>query len=141
MQSLDAMRFERELADLLTTLKTGANEACVECTDCTSCLRSTFCRNSQNLVGSHYCVRCSHCTDCSHCHASTRLVGCHHCVASQDCTSSRYVVRSTGLSNCVYCFGCVGLSGREFHILNRPYGRKEYFEITGRLTQELRLGR
>jgi hypothetical protein len=138
---MDAAQFERELADLLGSLKSGANEACVECSDCSSCIRSTFCRNSQQLVGCHYCVKCSHCTDCSHCHASTRLVGCHHCVASNDCTSSRYVVRSSGLSNCVYCFGCVGLSGREFHILNRPHSRKDYFEITGRLTEALRLGR
>jgi hypothetical protein len=51
------------------------------------------------------------------------------------------VVRSNGLSNCVYCFGCVGLSGREFHILNKPYSRKDYFEITARLSRDLRIGR
>jgi hypothetical protein len=141
MSELDASSFERELRELLGTLKSGVNEGCVECVDCSACIRSTFCRTGQQLVGCHYCVRCKHCTDCSHCHDSTRLVGCHHCVASDDCTASRYVVRSTGLSNCVYCFGCVGLNGREFHILNRPYSRKEYFELTARLSRDLRLTR
>jgi hypothetical protein len=34
----------------------------------------------------------------------------------------------------------VGLAKKDFHILNRPYDRKTYFEIVGKLTKELRLG-
>jgi hypothetical protein len=29
------------------------------------------------------------------------------------------------------------LSGRDFHVLNVPYGRSEYFELTLRLSREL----
>jgi hypothetical protein len=49
-------------------------------------------------------------------------------------------VRCTSLTGCTYCFGCVGLSQRDFHILNEPCGRRDYFAITKRLAQELRLG-
>jgi hypothetical protein len=33
----------------------------------------------------------------------------------------------------------VGLSSRDYHILNEPYGRREYFLITQKLSKELRL--
>lgn len=45
---------------------------------------------------------------------------------------------STRLSGCAYCFGCVGLSGVDFYILNEPYRRADYFAITEQLMQELR---
>jgi hypothetical protein len=60
-------------------------------------------------------------------------------VDSEGCSSSSYVVRCVGLVGCTYCFGCVGLSNKDFHILNQPYSRKEYFALTSRLTKELRL--
>jgi hypothetical protein len=43
------------------------------------------------------------------------------------------------LAGCTYCFGCVGLSGVDFRILNEPYERDEYFAITQRLARELRI--
>jgi hypothetical protein len=33
----------------------------------------------------------------------------------------------------------VGLSRRDFHILNEPYDRAAYFELTARLARELRI--
>jgi hypothetical protein len=90
-------------------------------------------------VRSHFCVRCSLCTDCSHCRGSRSLIGCQHCVDCDGCSSSSYLVRCQALTDCTYCFGCVGLSRRDFHVLNEPYGRKEYFEVTKRLMEELRL--
>jgi hypothetical protein len=41
------------------------------------------------------------------------------------------------MSDCTYCFGCVGLSHRDFFILNEPYERAAYFETTARLAREL----
>jgi hypothetical protein len=41
------------------------------------------------------------------------------------------------LADCDYCFGCVGLNGAEFLILNEPYSRQDYFEITGQLRKQL----
>ena len=141
MGALDANEFERRWSELMHGLSAGQNEACIECHGCRSCARSTFCRDSERLVGCHYCVRCSNCTDCSHCHDCERMVSCHHCVASTDCTATRYAVRSVALSNCNYCFGCVGLSGRDFHILNEPYSRQAYFEVTAALARRLGLTR
>jgi hypothetical protein len=49
------------------------------------------------------------------------------------------LVRSIALSNCSYCFGCVGLTGRDFYILNERYERRDYFALTEHLTRELKL--
>lgn len=49
-------------------------------------------------------------------------------------------MRSVGLAGCTYCFGCVGLSNKDFHILNEPYARREYFAIVARLNKDLRIG-
>jgi len=43
------------------------------------------------------------------------------------------------LVNCSYCFGCVGLSGKDFYVLNEPYERRDYFALTERLAKELKL--
>ena len=58
---------------------------------------------------------------------------------ANSCVGSAYLVRSTGCTGCTYCFGCVGLSRRDFCILNEPYDRATYFEITARLARELRI--
>jgi hypothetical protein len=60
-------------------------------------------------------------------------------VASERCTQSAYLVKCVGLAACSYCFGCVGLSHKDFHILNEPYDRKTYFAITTKLAEQLRL--
>jgi hypothetical protein len=75
----------------------------------------------------------------THCRASRDLTSSNHCVACERCTQCSYLIRSTDCINCTYCFGCVGLSNKEFHILNEPYDRSTYFALTGRLQRELRL--
>ncbi len=52
---------------------------------------------------------------------------------------SSYLVRSVGCSECTYGFGCVGLTGRDFCILNEPYDRATYFAVVARLAGELRI--
>ena len=67
-------------------------------------------------------------------------IGCiRRLMDSERCLSSAYLVRSSGCTGCNYCFGCVGLSRRDFHILNEPYDRATYFELTSRLARELRI--
>jgi hypothetical protein len=41
------------------------------------------------------------------------------------------------MTHCTYCLGCVGLSHKDFHILNQPYDRSTYFEISRRLSRAL----
>jgi hypothetical protein len=139
--TLDARTFEARYRDLIQEFgRDRGNTACVECERCQGCSNSTFCKDSERLLRCHFCVRCQSCTDCAHCRASRGLIGCQHCTECENCSSSSYLVRSVGLSGCSYCFGCVGLSNKDFHILNQPFARKEYFAITSRLIQELRLG-
>ena len=47
------------------------------------------------------------------------------------------VVLSRNLQDCNYCFGCVGLSKKDFHILNVPFPRTEYFKQVKRLREAL----
>ena len=65
------------------------------------------------------------------CHA------CAYCVQCENCTGSAYLILCRSLQDCNYCFGCVGLSKKDFHILNVPFSRTEYFKVTNRLRKEL----
>lgn len=141
MDDLSPAEFELRFQQLQQRLDSATNDACIECTRCGGCSRSTFCQDSERLVSCHYCVACSACTDCSHCRHSARLVSCAHCVECEDCSKSSYLVRCLALSDCTYCFGCVGLSNKDFHILNEPYERQDYFRIVGRLSRGMRPGR
>jgi len=76
-------------------------------------------------------------TDCAHCARSRGLTRCQHCTDSERCVASSYLVQCFDLTECAYCFGCVGLAGVDFHLLNQPYPREEYFALTRRLLAEL----
>ena len=102
-------------------------ERCMFCVDCEECYRCTHSRGCQ--LSSHL----THCVDCVGCH------DCAYCVASENCTRSNYLLLSRNCSECSYCFGCVGLSKKDFHILNKPYDRGTYFKLTNQLARELGL--
>jgi hypothetical protein len=139
--ALDARSFEARYRALTADFaRDRGNTGCVECERCHGCSESTFCKDSERLLRCHFCVRCQACTDSSHCRGCKGMIGCQHSVDCENCVSSSYLVRSAGLSGCTYCFGCVGLSNKDFHILNEPYPRREYFAIVSRLSQELRIG-
>ena len=52
---------------------------------------------------------------------------------------SAYLVRSVDCTGCTYGFGCVGLSRKDFCILNVQCDRATYFEVASRLARELGL--
>ena len=132
--------FEATYRKLMAGLaRGGLNVGCIACDGCEHCAESTFCARSKGLARCHYCSACSDCTDCSHCTRCSSCRSCQHCVESERCTASAYLVRSTACIGCAYCFGCVGLARRDFHILNEPYDRATYFEVTARLLRELRI--
>ncbi len=136
---LEPREFARLFAELVKEHgNRRENERCVQCVDCLRCVDSTFCKASRELARCNYCVDCEGCIDSNHCFGSRTLVGCTHCAESDRCSRSAYLERCADCDDCRYCFGCVGLSGREFHILNRPYGRSEYFKMTVELKQSLR---
>jgi hypothetical protein len=130
--------FEAELRKLVSAQSKGTvNVGCLACERCERCTDSTFCSDSRGLARSHYCTSCDDCTDCAHCSKCSACLGCTHCIECERCTGSAYLVKSVGCSGCTYCFGCVGLAKKDFHILNRPYDRKTYFETVAKLAREL----
>ena len=130
--------FRKLLADA-TSQK--ANTGCYACERCEGCQDCTFC------VGSKNCSRCTYCRDCddtrdsSHCIRAKQCLQCQHCVDCERCVRSAYLTKSIGCSDCTYCFGCVGLAKKDFHILNVPYPRDEWFKIVKQLEKELRIDR
>ncbi|MFE8600994.1 caib/baif family protein [Archangium violaceum] len=98
---------------------------CMFCKDCDSCYQCTHCTRCE------LCNNCSHCVDCKQCH------NCAYCVQSENCTSSAYLVLCRNMSDSNYCFGSVGLSKKDFHILNVPFPRTEYFKQVKRLRAEM----
>ena len=135
-----ARTFETRFRKLVAGLgRERENEACVACERCVACDSCTFCTDSERLIRCNFCVRCVQCSDSLHCRGSRGLNNCQHCIDSENCSTSSYLVRSIALSNCSYCFGCVGLVGKDFHILNERYERRDYFALTEHLSRELKL--
>ena len=126
---LDKSSFESELRDLQNRLgKTEANPGSYKCSGCKRCYGCMFTTDSVDCFGCTHCSDCERCSGCTHCR---RCEGCHdssYCVDSSNCSNSSYLVKSQNCSDCVFCFGCVGLVGEEFCILNKKFSRKEYFE-------------
>jgi hypothetical protein len=138
---MDRGEFEARWKKLVAeSARATVNVGCVGCEQCEGCSDCTFCVQSKGLTRSHYCVSCDGCTDCAHCQRSAACLACQHCTECERCIGSAYLVRCVGCSACTYCFGCVGLAKRDFHILNEPYERQEYFALVAKLTRELRLG-
>jgi hypothetical protein len=136
-----ASDFERSFAELVRAHAARAdNHGCVACRDCERCTDCTFCARSQGLSRCHYCVESAELTDCTHCHRSRGLVACTHCGDCERCLRSAYLERCVDCIDCHYCFGCVGLSGREFCILNEPLERSRYFERAAELARMLGRG-
>lgn len=134
-----AEEFEARYRELLARHgEQQGNEHSVNCVSCKGCRSCTFCRHSQYLVRCHYCVECEQCTDCSHCRACRALMSCHHCIDTESSMGCSYLVRCAAMAQCTYCFGCVGLSHKDYHILNQPYDRSAYFALSQELMRKLR---
>jgi hypothetical protein len=109
------------------------NPLSYQCDGCEGCVSCTFCRDCQD------CYRCSHCSGCrgasgcTQCRACADCHECSQCERCQGCRGSAYLVECYACNDCTYCYGCVGLSKKEFHILNVPYDRKSYFATVNEL--------
>ena len=109
--------------------------------DCQRCSSCVFCEG---------CVRCHKCSYCKGCEGSTNLTHCIDCAACHNlansvecsgCTSSAFLVLCRDLTECNYCFGCVGISRKDFHILNEKHDRSTYFKLVADLSAALRIAR
>jgi hypothetical protein len=140
--TLSAAEFRRAFEELRRAHSSRtANQDCVQCQQCRRCTSCTFCHGSSDLVRCHYCVDSDHSVDCTHCRGCRDLIACSHCLSCQGCLRSAYLSHCLECTGCHYCFGCVGLTEREFHILNQAYDRSTYFKITAELSRLLGAGR
>ncbi len=134
-------QFEAEYQRLLrAAVEAGENPGSFSCQDCRRCANCMFCVACDGCYHCTHSNRCrdsahlTHCDDCESCNA------CAYCARCAHCTGSSYLVMCQSCSDCTYCFGCVGLSKKDFHILNVKYTKTEYFRIVKALRAELGLG-
>lgn len=136
--AMDRASFEAAFRKLLSAQNAQTtNVGCVACERCIGASECTFCADCKQVTRCQYCVGCDACSDCAHCINSRELRSCQHCDECQRCSDSAYLTRSVACANCTYCFGCVGLSRKDFHILNEPYDRQTYFATVAKLSREL----
>lgn len=109
------------------------------CEGCQRCYHCMFTTDSQDCFSCNYCHGCSRCSGCTQCRDCSHCHNCSYCVQSEHCSDSSYLILSENCSDCVFCFGCVGLVEKEFHILNEPFSRDEYFKRVAELKESFRI--
>lgn len=87
--------------------------------DCMYGIWLYFCRDCTDNCYIFKCELCYECLDCEECYG---------CNFSQDCSTCRDCSHCYDCKSCSDCFGCSGLRTKKFHILNKPYSKKEYFK-------------
>jgi hypothetical protein len=135
---MDVREFERALTELKSAYRQADENpssfqvkncrhcgSCMFCEGCDSCYRCNYCE------GCTTCSNCTHCVDCENCHSSAYCTDCSNCIGS------KYLENCEHCADCNYCFGCVGLSKKDFHILNERYDRSTYFEIVAKLKKAM----
>lgn len=108
----------------------------VECEDIGYCVESKKLKDCWDIF---VLEESQLCYDCSSNHILTNCNFCFMCVSSTDLEYCELVFNSK------FCFGCVSLNHKEYHLLNQPYPRNDYFkkvrEIKGELQKEGSYGR
>lgn len=137
---VDAREFQRALAELKSQYRSaGENPQSFQLEDCRHCGSCMFCKGCVSCYRCTHCVDCDSCSHSSHCVRCTNCHSCAYCVDSVNCIGSKYLELCESCSDCTYCFGCVGLSKKDFHILNEPYDRNTYFKVVEQLKRALKL--
>lgn len=72
------------------------------------------------------------CYDLSSCYKLNNCNFCFSCWESNDLEFCEWV------SNSQNCFGCVSLHRKEYHLLNQPYSKDEYFKKTAEIKDQLK---
>ena len=136
---MDAREFQRTLTDLKAQYHSaGDNPQSYQLEDCRHCGSCMFCKGCESCYRCTYCEGCEACSHSTHCQSCVNCHSCAYCTGSNNCVGSKYLELCESCADCTYCFGCVGLSRKDFHILNEPYSRSEYFEIVDKLRRALR---
>jgi hypothetical protein len=137
---MDAREFERTLTELKEHYHAaGENTQSYQLVDCRHCGSCMFCKGCDSCHRCTYCESCAACSHSTHCESCVNCHSCAYCTSSNNCVGSKYLEQCESCADCTYCFGCVGLSRKDFHILNEPYDRNTYFQVVAALKKQLRL--
>lgn len=101
----------------------------VECQDSAYLLETKELKNCFDITimeGTELCYQIS----CGH-----MLYNCNCCFFCVECANCEY---SECLMNCQDCFGCISLHRKQYHILNQPYPKDEYFKKVEEIKNQLR---
>jgi hypothetical protein len=130
--------FERQFLALQRSADAPVqNTGLIACANCTACTDCTFCVRCTKTERSHYCEDVQSSSELRHCRESTGCARSSHLVLAKNCRDSAYLIKCRDCANCTYCFGCVGLRGKDFHILNVAHDRESYFRTTRELALAL----
>lgn len=66
--------------------------------------------------------------------------GTHSCMCDSFSGNCEHVYYCENIKNAAHCFGCIGLSNKKFHILNKQYAEQEYFDLLPRIIEHMRAG-
>lgn len=109
--------------------------------NCFMCFNVEKCEDSAYLYDEMYEIK--DCFDCTHIHRSQL---CYNLMSADQCynvDSSWWMANCRdcvfGICNngCSNCFGCVNIKRREFHILNQPYSKEDYFKKVAEIKDDL----
>jgi hypothetical protein len=124
----------------------------INCEDCTG----DYLVNSKNLTDCHFsndCQDCGYLLYARHAKDAWRGVaekaellyqsagypGSYHTLYSFNIVGGEGNIYSHGLYNsCSHCFGCAFLKGKSYCILNRPYQKEEYLELSRCIMQHMK---
>ena len=133
MTPVSSEEFGAEYERLVTEYAELENVRCFNVTDCEACVDAVFCEDCVRCFRACYSVGCRDASDITHCKNCVRCYASTFCEDSERCAHSSFLIRCTDCIGCEYCIGCVGLRDKDFHILNRPYSRKLYFQFVKQL--------
>ena len=98
------------------------------------------CNHSYWMQLSKDCLDCAFVNNSELCYEVFVAYNCYKLFFSKecrDCTDSYFLQDCVGCSN---CYGCVGLRKKQYHILNQPYSKEEYFKILEEKKKQIRHG-
>lgn len=71
------------------------------------------------------------------CYESVGFSGCYHCFFIDQCTDCTDCYHSSYLRNCKDCFGCVGLTSKQYCVLNNQLTKDQYEQAIAVIKHEL----
>lgn len=106
-----------------------------ECFDVVECQDAAYlseCKKVKDSLDIFVLEDAELCYECSSNHVLNNCNFCFMCMYSSNLEYCELV------SNSKDCFGCVGLNHKEYHILNRPYSREEYFKRVAEIKNQIK---